>query len=96
MANIRPAHTASGRAVVEPLEGPLRPLCPSCRTTVVRVSVAASVLFDVVAAGGDDAHDLQVIGHEWHDASWDGDTAAVCGSCGWRGRVADLRAPTGA
>ncbi len=92
MEIIRPPGSAPATAVIAPLEAPLRPLCPSCHTTVVRVSVAAAIVFDVVCAdapGGE--RDLQVISHEWLDACWDADARVACARCDWEGSVAELR-----
>jgi hypothetical protein len=80
---------------LEPLDAPLRPLCPTCGSTQVRIAVEAAVSFDVVAAEGAEAtRDLQVVGHLWHDAAWDRETSASC-ACGWTGCVGELRAHEG-
>jgi hypothetical protein len=92
MAIIHPPGSEPAHARVAPLEAPLRPLCPACHTTVVRVSVAAAVVFDVVCADAHDGErDLQVISHEWLDACWDADARAACATCDWQGSVAELR-----
>jgi hypothetical protein len=93
MGTPRPLTTASTRISVTPLDPPLRPLCPSCRSTVVRVAATAALVFDVVGADGtgEDA-DLEVMAHEWQDASWERGSAASCPSCAWTGRVEDLLA----
>ncbi|CAN5780179.1 hypothetical protein BH23DEI1_BH23DEI1_15730 [soil metagenome] len=91
LASVLAPIAAAEPAESAPLGRPLRPLCPTCGATAIRIRVEALVVFDVVHTGSDGApSDLEVIAHEWHDASWEADTPCACDTCGWVGRVADL------
>ncbi len=81
---VRPGHP-------DPRRPSARPLCPACAAPIVRVTVEASLLLDVVRAAADeDDGALRVVRHEWDDASWANESRAACARCEWEGRVGDL------
>jgi len=91
MAIVRPPAKAASPEPLAPVDVPLRPLCPACGAATVRVTVAAAVAFDVVAATSPSGPcDLQVIAHEWLDGGWDEGAPAACPGCGWQGDVGAL------
>ena len=79
---------------LRPTETPLRPLCPGCGAESVRVHTSACVSLEVASPAR--LGELQVLALRLGEAAWDEGDVAACGSCDWRGTVADIRSqPSG-